>query len=309
MHKRIDRAKFSDLAVAIGIGELERASHVEGDSEVPKWLFEAAMRDELTNRQYRELVAACDSHPTLWESFIRQGTVAEPATQYSFSNFVVAPNNRLAFENARKISQFPQKRSPAYLICGESGSGKTHLLRAIAEEIRQKNPETPVFLGSAAELTSAGSLEVNDELDGRSRSGVWLIDDAQGADRKSRLATKVASLVGSGHRVVLTSDRSPLELAKVGVKFNSDWLESAEVVNIGPPDTETLSSIVKEKARNAGLTLDYGVASYLAEHLGSRMSLIEDTLAQLVTLGVDPVTLANVRKLLGTGTSREIGLG
>ncbi|MBR6488083.1 MAG: hypothetical protein IKT20_04180, partial [Clostridiales bacterium] len=95
------------------------------------------------------------------EKKIARAEVSDPSSfglsnEYTFANFVVGDCNRFAHASAIAVSQKPgqRQRNPFYLW-GNSGLGKTHLMKAIGNEILANFPEKRVIYTTCEAFTNA----------------------------------------------------------------------------------------------------------------------------------------------------------
>ena len=74
--------------------------------------------------------------------------------QYNFDNFIVGPSNRFAHGAAIAVSNHPGDVYNPLFIYGPPGVGKTHLLYAIANGIRKKNPDAKIIYIKGDQFTN-----------------------------------------------------------------------------------------------------------------------------------------------------------
>ena len=72
--------------------------------------------------------------------------------KYSFNNFVVCEENEIAYKASLTVSQTPLEGINPIFICGESGTGKTHLLNAIGNSINQSFPSLNQLYVSSSDI-------------------------------------------------------------------------------------------------------------------------------------------------------------
>jgi chromosomal replication initiator protein len=141
--------------------------------------------------------------------------------QYTFKNFVVGPSNREAYQAALMISQNPGKLFNPVLIYGGSGLGKTHLLHAIGNAVKEKFPTMKVLYVHAQDFLNEFVKYVNGTKTrgptswsgSGKRSILLLVDDVQFLANKPRTEETFFSIYNNFHsvgkQVVLTSDQNP----------------------------------------------------------------------------------------------------
>lgn len=160
----------------------------------------------------------------------RQSTSSEtagrkpPGSTLQFHSFVVGETNRLAHSASLSVVERPGAFSPLFLY-GPCGSGKTHLLTAIAAAARRSDHPVRVAKLSSEQFT----FEFLEALQGRGLPtfrnkyrtlDVLLIDDVQFFCGKHativELQNTMDTLLGGGRQLVFSADRSPGELTGLG---------------------------------------------------------------------------------------------
>jgi len=74
--------------------------------------------------------------------------------RYVFDNFIVGPFNELAFAAAMAVVEEPGKNYNPLFVYGGVGLGKTHLVQAIGNKIKEDSPEKKVKYLPAEKLIS-----------------------------------------------------------------------------------------------------------------------------------------------------------
>lgn len=213
----------------------------------------------------------------------------QPNEKYQFENFVIGPSNRLAVAGAKAVASDPGSKYNPLFIYGPSGLGKTHLLHAIARQIRMTNPKMQVAYISAQQFAEEFVVALQQHrIDQFRRSqrnvGVWLVDDIQFVAGKDRTQEEIFytfnHLHQTGKQIVLCSDRPPRELHLMDERLRSRF-ESGLVADIQWPDTETRCAILLSKAQQQGVGISSAVAMYLSEHVPGNIRNLEGALTKL----------------------------
>ena len=220
---------------------------------------------------------------------------AKPASimdsgEFTFDTFVVGPSNQLACSAAQAVADAPGRRYNPLFIYGSSGLGKTHLLYAIAHEIRRQSP-------SARILYIKGDEFINDFIEtvrsGRSmnefrikyrEADLMLVDDSQfvagKVETQNEFFHTFNTLYESKKQIVLTSDRPPQEMALLDDRLRTRF-EWGLMADVQQPVLETRVAIVKNKAANLGLILDDSIANYIAGKITSNVRQLEGTVHKI----------------------------
>ena len=210
--------------------------------------------------------------------------------RYRFDNFVLGKSNELGFAAASQIAQKPGDAYNPLLLYGSTGLGKTHLLHAIGNFIREQSPSTKVlYLDSerfVSDMINALRHGAIDNFKKHYRSaGALLIDDIQFfAGKKSsqeEFFHTFNTLLDSNQQIVLTCDRYPKEVEGLEARLRSRFGWGLTVA-IEPPDFETRVAILMNKAQEKGVQLDEPVAFLIAKRLRSHVRDLEGALNTLI---------------------------
>lgn len=214
-----------------------------------------------------------------------------PFQSYTFDRFVVGPTNKFAFTAAEKVSNEPGGAYNPLFIYGQSGLGKTHLLHAIANRVREHHPEFRILYIKSEDFVN--------ELISNLRRGVdmqefrnkyrtvdlFLMDDVQfiaGKDSsEEELFHTFNTLYEQGKQIVFTSDRPPQEMLRLEQRLKTRF-EQGLPADIQPPDYETRMAILKNKSLERGITLPDPVLSYVAENITANVRQIEGVVNKIM---------------------------
>jgi chromosomal replication initiator protein len=234
---------------------------------------------------------------------------------YTFETFVEGKSNQLGKAAAMQVAQNPGRAYNPLLLYGGTGLGKTHLMHAAGNLMREHNPNFKVlylrseqFVGSMIEALRTKSM---DEFKRRFRSvDALLIDDIQffaGKDTtQEEFFHTFNALFESKQQIILTCDRYPKEVDKLEPRLKSrlGWGLS---VAIEPPDFETRAAILLAKAHDKGVRVSEDVAMLLAKRIRSNVRDLEgalNTLAARANFYGRPITTdfaeETLRDLLAT---------
>jgi chromosomal replication initiator protein len=210
--------------------------------------------------------------------------------RYRFDNFVLGKSNELGYAAASQIAQKPGDAYNPLLLYGGTGLGKTHLLHAIGNKIREQSPSTKVlyldserFVSDMIKALRHGAID-NFKKHYRS-AGALLIDDIQFfAGKKSsqeEFFHTFNALLDSKQQIVLTCDRYPKEVEGLEARLRSRFGWGLTVA-IEPPDFETRVAILMNKAQERGVQLKESVAFLVAKRLRSHVRDLEGALNTLI---------------------------
>lgn len=210
---------------------------------------------------------------------------------YTFDNFIVGSSNKFAHAASMAVATNPAKAYNPLFIYGGSGLGKTHLLMAIGNEIKQRQkdpqPNTIYVRGEAFtnELIEAIGRESTQEFHDKYRmADVLLVDDIQFIGGKESTQEEFFhtfnALYQAGKQIVLTSDRPPKEIKTLEERLRTRF-ECGLLADIQPPDFETRVAIIRRKAELLGITMPDEVADYIANRLKNNIRQLEGAVKKL----------------------------
>ena len=221
--------------------------------------------------------------------------------EYTFSTFIVGSSNKFAQAACRAVAQNPANAYNPLFIYGGSGLGKTHLLYAIAAEIKENRPNTNVIYVKGEEFTNEliaaiGAESTKEFHDKYRQADVLLVDDIQFIGGKESTQEEFFhtfnSLYQAGKQIVLTSDRPPKEIKTLEERLRTRF-EWGLIADIQPPDFETRIAIIKRKAELLDLDIPNVVEEYIANHVKNNIRQLEGAVKKLnayyMLEGIQPV--------------------
>jgi chromosomal replication initiator protein len=210
--------------------------------------------------------------------------------KYTFDHFVVGTTNRLAYAVSLDVARNPGKQYNPVFIHGNSGLGKTHLLYAIQNEMRLKNPSLKVICSSGEtfvnEYIDAIKNKTIDAYRGRYRNAACLlIDDIQFLIGKEQSTQEFFhtfnALFETSRQVVLTSDRPPKDLQDLDARLVSRF-QWGVTPDIKPPDFDTRLAILRKKVEVEGIQIRDEILQLLAQNIKTNIRVLEGSLKNLI---------------------------
>ena len=230
----------------------------------------------------------------------RPGSLLE-SDAFTFGTYVVGPQNKMAYAAARAVAEKPAEHYNPLFIYGDSGLGKTHLLYAIAHQVRQRQPEARIVYIKGDDFTNELIASIREGKNAEFRekyrqSTLLLVDDIQFIAGKESTQEEFFHTFNSLHdahkQIVIASDRPAKEIKSLEERLRTrfEWGLTADVQ---PPDFETRVAIVKRKAELLHLDLPEDVAEFIANHLKNNIRQLEGAVKKLnayyMLEGIQPV--------------------
>ena len=229
--------------------------------------------------------------------------------QFTFENFVVGGSNRFAHSAAVAVSNAPGLHYNPLFIYGPPGVGKTHLLYAIANSIRELNPDTRVVYIKGDQFTNEliEAIKSGKNIEFRNKyreADLFLIDDIQFIAGKESTQEEFFhtfnTLYENRKQIVMTSDRKPSDLLTLEDRLRTRF-EWGLLASIEAPDYETRMAIIKKKATSLGMELGDDVCDYIAVNVTNNVRQIEGTVKKIMAyrdLNHMPLDLPNVSRAI-----------
>lgn len=209
---------------------------------------------------------------------------------FTFDTFVEGKSNQLALAAAQQVAENPGGSYNPLFIYGGVGLGKTHLMHAVGNAMRERKPDAKiVYLHSerfVADMVKALQLKAIDEFKQFYRSvDALLIDDIQffaGKDRsQEEFFHTYNALLERGQQMILTCDRYPKEIDGVEERLKSRFGWGLTVA-VEPPELETRVAILINKAEQTGMDLSRDAAFFIAQRIRSNVRELEGALKRVM---------------------------
>jgi chromosomal replication initiator protein len=247
----------------------------------------------------------------------RKQNIFESYLNYTFENFIVGSNNRLAHAAAVAVAESPGKAYNPLFIYGPSGLGKTHLLRAIENKIKKEKPKKKTIYTSSETFTNDFINSIRSDSGATFRktyrqADVLIIDDIQFIGGKEVTQEEFFHTFNHLHQdnkqVVLAADRVPRAIKGLEERLITRF-EWGMLADISMPDFETRSAILIEKCNERGYELPAEIIEFIAERVTSSIRELEGALNKIIAevkINKKAPSLALAESVLGNlRSSRE----
>ena len=211
---------------------------------------------------------------------------------FNFGNFVTGKANQLATAAAKQIAENPGKSYNPLFIYGGVGLGKTHLIQAIGNELRQTHPDAKIkYLHAERYVSDVVKAYENKSFDSFKKQyhslDLLLIDDIQFIGKKNRTQEEFFyafnTLIENKKQIIITCDSYPKEIVGVDERLRTRFSWGLTVA-IEPPELEMRVAILKKKAEEINITLPDDVAFFVAKQIRSNVRELEGALNRIVAM-------------------------
>lgn len=210
--------------------------------------------------------------------------------RFTFENFVVGKPNELAHAAARRVADATAVTFNPLFLYGGVGLGKTHLMHAIAWQIRRNDPKRRVIYLSAEKFMYQfiRALRFKDTMAFKQQFrsvDVLMIDDVQFISGKDTTQEEFFhtfnALVDQNRQVIISADKSPTDLEGMEERLRSR-LGWGLVADIHPTTYELRLGILQAKADAMGAQVSPKVLEFLAHKITSNVRELEGALNRIV---------------------------
>ncbi|MEG1805534.1 MAG: chromosomal replication initiator protein DnaA [Clostridia bacterium] len=213
-------------------------------------------------------------------------------SKYTFDSFVVGDSNKFVHAAARAVAENPGTRYNPLFIYGGVGLGKTHIMHAIGNYLKENNPTKKLIYTTSERFTN----EFIDSLRSASRSStqkfkeyyrsadVLMIDDVQFFENKPSVQEELFHTFNELHnenrQIILTSDRMPKDIPSLEERLRTRF-EWGIIADVQPPSIETKVAILRMKAEYERYVVPNDVIYLIAERVESNIREMESLLSRV----------------------------
>ena len=226
----------------------------------------------------------------------------EENNNLTFDNFIKGKSNDLAYAFSTAVAhkydedqKTPSNTNTIFnplIIYGDSGLGKTHLMKAIEHEAKKNHPELKIIYTTGESfinqlVKAIESKETNKFHDKYRNADYLMVDDIQTIAGKERMQEEFFhtfnTLYESKKQIIISSDKPPKEIETLEERLRSRF-EWGLTVDIQSPDYETRMAILRKKEEMEGYNIDNEVIKYIATNIKSNIRELEGALTKIVAL-------------------------
>lgn len=219
--------------------------------------------------------------------------------KYTFENFIIGPFNEVAYSAAQATLRQPGTYNPLF-IYGSTGLGKTHLIQAVGNGLKTKNPNLSILYINSEKFTNDIIFAIQTNkiaiLKEKYRShDVFIMDDIQFLSGKDKVQEELFHLFNifydKNRQVIFSSDKHPNYILGLEDRLKSR-LSQGMIIDVSKPEYESRVAILQAKMKEHGLTISHEVLNFIASNVEGNIRELEGIfntlLAQINTKGREP---------------------
>ncbi len=229
--------------------------------------------------------------------------------RYTFETFVVGPFNELAFAAAQAVIKEPGIAYNPLFICGNTGLGKTHLMQAVGNYVKNSDKDKKVYYVTSERfaLDYLNALQNNKATvfkEKYRKYDILIMDDIQFLSKKEKTQEELFhlfnSLYDNNKQIIFSSDKHPNYLPNMEERLKSRF-SAGMIVDIPEPDHESRMAILREKVKVSNISLENDIIDYLAQSVEGNIRELEGVLNSIVCqtrLKARDLTLNEIKNLI-----------
>ena len=202
--------------------------------------------------------------------------------KYTFENFIIGPFNEVAYSAGQAILRQPGIYNPLF-IYGSTGLGKTHLIQAIGNAMKAKNPNITINYTNSEKFTNdvVSAIQSNKiaTLKEKYRAfDVFIMDDIQFLSGKDKTQEELFHLFNiffdKNKQVIFSSDKHPNYIQGLEDRLKSR-LSQGMIIDVSKPEYESRVAILQAKCLEHGLSISHEVLDFIAAHVEGNIRELE----------------------------------
>lgn len=229
--------------------------------------------------------------------------------RYRFDSFIVGTFNELAYAAAQAIIESPGTKYNPFFVYGGTGLGKTHLIQAIGNSIKNKHPNKKVHYITLEKfatdfINSLQNNKANSFKEKYRKYDLLIIDDIQFIGKMEKIQEELFHTFNTFHennkQIVFSSDKHPNYIPELADRLKSRFA-AGMIVDISEPEYESRLAILKIKLREFNIELAEELVEYVAGVVQGNIRELEGSLNLIVCqyrLKNKPLSLVEIKNLL-----------
>lgn len=229
--------------------------------------------------------------------------------RYRFNSFIVGAFNELAHAASQAIIENPGTKYNPFFIYGGTGLGKTHLLQAIGNSIKDKFTNKKVYYLTLEKfatdfINSLQNNKANSFKEKYRKYDLLIIDDIQFIGKMEKIQEELFhtfnTFYENNKQIIFSSDKHPNYIPELADRLKSRFA-AGMIVDITEPEYESRVAILKMKSRELGIEFENEIIEYVADAIQGNIRELEGSLNTIICqyrLKNKPLTVIEVKNLL-----------
>ncbi len=239
---------------------------------------------ELPKNQEGNFIAPPNRELPLSDHYVNKDDNLNP--RYTFDTFIIGPFNELAHAASQAVIKNPGILYNPLFIYGNTGHGKTHLIQAIGNHIKNTHKEKKVLYVTserfASDIVSALQTgKINQVKEKYRKYDVLIMDDIQFLSQKEKTQEELFhlfnTLYDNNKQIIFSSDKHPNLIPSIEDRLKSRF-GAGMTVDIPAPDHESRAAILKAKAQVSSVHLSEEIINFLADTVNGNIRDLEGAL-------------------------------
>ncbi len=228
--------------------------------------------------------------------------------RYTFDTFIIGPFNELAYSASQAILNKPGIYNPLF-IYGSTGIGKTHLIQAVGNTLKERFPGIHVYYTSSEKfqidyVSALQSNKINSFKEKYRTYDVLIMDDIQFLSGKERTQEELFHLFNilydRNKQIIFSSDKHPNYIQGLEDRLKSRF-SAGMIVDVSKPEYESRMAILQAKTKEHNVEIPFEILDFIASHVEGNIRELEGILNSLLVqkqLKQRDLSVADVKSLI-----------
>ena len=229
--------------------------------------------------------------------------------RYHFNSFIVGSFNELAYAASQAIIENPGTKYNPFFVYGSTGLGKTHLIQAVGNAVKEKYPNKKVHYLTLEKfatdfINSLQSNKANSFKEKYRKYDLLIIDDIQFIGKMEKIQEELFhtfnTFYENNKQIIFSSDKHPNYIPELADRLKSRFA-AGMIVDVSEPEYESRLAILKVKLGELNIDLGQEIIEYVAGAIQGNIRDLEGSLNTIVCqyqLKNKPLSLSEVKNLL-----------
>ena len=229
--------------------------------------------------------------------------------RYRFDTFIVGSFNELAYAASQAIIENPGTKYNPFFVYGDTGLGKTHLIQAVGNSIKEKYPNKKVNYITLEKfatdfINSLQGNKANSFKEKYRKYDLLIIDDIQFIGKMEKIQEELFhtfnTFYENNKQIIFSSDKHPNYIPELADRLKSRFA-AGMIVDVSEPEYESRIAILKVKLKEMGVELEPEIVEFISSIIQGNIRELEGSLNTIVCqyrLKNRPLSLSEVKTLL-----------